>query len=331
VLAVKKLYDPGTDYNEPPGIVSQCPEHGRQARGTPHISLGHVTFVTITDGGSGYQKPVSVRIRRTACNNGSCPNLGSGLRIEFDGSRHDPSSRKPHWVTRRSMGAKIAPTITDGFGSPWSHAHASKDQACRPAGRPSYALPWRGVWSRRTRGMACGDHREGWRIGGFSVKPPNACTRYSVVVFANARETNVENGILRRPPSGGRQLAVRVVLGLKPRVVGWRRLKARLIPLRGIASARTHLDRLITRSSPGARDARESISRAAVAVRVSCREVSRLVHSRYRFAIASVIHYREAVIAYSNLPQYVIWWPARLKDVYHSPSLPPSFPFRSDI
>ena len=126
-------------------------------------------------------------------------------------------------------------------------------------------------------------------IGGFSSEVRLMPARdIAVVVFANARETNVEYG-------NPTQTAERVADNLPARCstnsnlksVGWRRLKTRLIPLRGIASARTHLDRLITRSRRPAPETREKASpRAAVAVHhaAKCPAWST---PRHRFAIAS--------------------------------------------
>jgi CubicO group peptidase (beta-lactamase class C family) len=195
VVAVK-LYKAGAHYDAPPEVVFSAPQHGRHARGVARISLGEVTFVAITDGGSGYQQPVSVRIGAPLATEAAVPiwaaagALSSTVR---DMTRFVQAALGHTTID----GHRIAPAITDGFRIAMEpRACQSSDpnlQHCKATESRS-ALAWGVLPEDKSNGVPEIIMKDGG-IGGFSSEVRLMPARdIAVVVFANARGTAIESG-----------------------------------------------------------------------------------------------------------------------------------------
>jgi CubicO group peptidase (beta-lactamase class C family) len=191
-----QLYHSGAGYSEPPEVIFNVPEEGRQAHGTAHIALGEVTFVTITDGGSGYQLPVSVRIGVPHATSAPVPIWAAAGALSS--TVHDMTRFLQAALGHTTIdGHRIAPAITDGFRIAMEpRACQASDpslQTCGPTQLRS-ALAWGVLPEDKKNGVPEIIVKDGG-IGGFSSEVRLMPARdMAVVVFANARGIEVENG-----------------------------------------------------------------------------------------------------------------------------------------
>jgi CubicO group peptidase (beta-lactamase class C family) len=195
VVAVK-LVNPGADYSEPPEITFNTPERGRQAHGTAHIALGQLSYVSITDGGSGYQSPVSVRVGAPHATSAPVPIWAAAGALSS--TVHDMVRFTQAALGHTTIdGHKIAPAITEGFRIAMEpRACQASDpslQTCGPT-QPRSALAW-GVVPEDKKNRVPEIIVKDGGIGGFSSEVRLMPARdMAVVVFANARGLEIENG-----------------------------------------------------------------------------------------------------------------------------------------
>jgi CubicO group peptidase (beta-lactamase class C family) len=172
-----------------------------------------VVFVTITDGGLGYQKPVSVRIGAPNATSAPIPIWAPAGALS---STIRDMTRFLHAALGHTTidGHKIEPAIRDGFRIAMEpRACQSDDPSLRTCGPTQLrsALAWGVQPEDKKNGVPAIIVKDGG-IGGFSSEVRLMPARdMAVVVFANARSVEVENG---NPTQTAERIADNLLYGL---------------------------------------------------------------------------------------------------------------------
>jgi CubicO group peptidase (beta-lactamase class C family) len=147
------ITDTGSGYTTAPDVMITGGHRngiGRDARGTAHIASGRVTFVSIDDGGDGYEQPVAVTVEPGMSITNGIPIWAPAGALHSTIRDMTVFAAAALGQARRGLFA-VDPAITAGFKiAETPYACSGKTPACPGARRALCYRVWPGACSRKT-------------------------------------------------------------------------------------------------------------------------------------------------------------------------------------